>query len=422
MAAKEFLYYKCSTVVNQQICNTKFIIGFLWRNRMGVRFRKYLSGCKDIDCKGKKGKYCSAERPRRLNGEYKKCGTWVIELFNESNRWQSIVYRDVRNKREADRRLALLIGDRERGNLKLPKKGKIATLKEYCQTYLEYSKNDKENTLSNKVGAVKSITKYIGHYKLDKITKFIIEKYRIDRKENDAVKDVTINLDIAILTHIFNNAIDDDIIDKNPCREVKRYKIEQNRKRVLTEQEVCLIIDRLAGKDRLMVLISLLDGLRLNETLKLEWRDIDFNKSMITFLQSKTGKLVSNPISKFLLEELYGYKQNRTGERLFDNREVNSALIKEYSAYFSKLFKSLGIGNFTYHNLRHCFSTFQSDSGADAFTTQSLLGHASLSQTAQYTHTRMEIKRNNIEAMTEYILKMNEKTKITNFSSDQGTT
>jgi integrase len=390
---------------------------------VGVRFRKYLPLCKDIDCKGKKGRYCPPDRPKnKLNGEYKKCGTWVVELFDESNCWKTIAFRDVKNKRDAGRRLSLLIGDRERGNLKLPKKGKIATLKEYCQTYLEYSKNDKENTLSNKVGAVKSITKYIGHYKLDKITKFIIEKYRIDRKENDAVKDVTINLDIAILTHIFNNAIDDDIIDKNPCREVKRYKIEQNRKRVLTEQEVCLIIDRLAGKDRLMVLIGLLDGLRLNETLKLEWRDIDFNKSMITFLQSKTGKLVSNPISKFLLEELYGYKQNCTGERLFDNREVNSALIKEYSAYFSKLFKSLGIGNFTYHNLRHCFSTFQSDSGADAFTTQSLLGHASLSQTAQYTHTRMEIKRNNIETMTEYILKMNEKTKITNFSSDQGTT
>ena len=130
----------------------------------------------------------------------------------------------------------------------------------------------------------------------------------------------------------------------------------------------------------------------------------------------------SNSISKFLLKELYGYKQNCTDERLFDNREVNSALIKEYSKHFSNLFKSLGINNFTYHNLRHCFSTFQSDSGADAFTTQSLLGHASLSQTAQYTHTRMEIKRNNIETMTEYILKMNEKTKITNFSSDQGTT
>ncbi len=75
------------------------------------------------------------------------------------------------------------------------------------------------------------------------------------------------------------------------------------------------------------------------------------------------------------------------GERLFDSGEVNKNLVTRYSCHFSKLFKKLGIDRFTYHNLRHCFSTYLSDCVADAFTTQSLLGHASLSQTAQYTHT-----------------------------------
>ena len=64
------------------------------------------------------------DRPRRLNGEYKKCGSWVVELFDESGMWKSIAFRDVRNKRDAEKRLALLIGDRERGSLRLPKENK----------------------------------------------------------------------------------------------------------------------------------------------------------------------------------------------------------------------------------------------------------------------------------------------------------
>lgn len=386
---------------------------------MGVRFRKYLEECKAIDCKGRNGKHCPTERPCNLNGEYKKCGAWVVELFDESNRWKAIAFRDVRNKRDAKKRLALLIGDRERGNLRLPKKGKIPTLKEYCKRYLEYSKNDKENTFLSKISTVKTIIKYIGNYKLDKITKFIIEKYRIERKQNDSVKDATANLHLAILCHIFNNAISEGIVDKNPCREVRRYKIEQIRDRVLTGEEIAIILERLAGKDRLMVLIGLLVGFRLNEMLKLEKRDLDFSKNIITILQSKTGKLISNPMSNFLSQELYEYKQKCTGERLFDDRKVDIHLIREYSEYFSKLFKSLGIDNFTYHNLRHCFTTFQSDSGADAFTTQSLLGHSSLAQTAKYTHKQIQSKRIAVESMTEHILNISKKTEITNF---KGTT
>ncbi len=80
--------------------------------------------------------------------------------------------------------------------------------------------------------------------------------------------------------------------------------------------------------------------------------------------------------------------------------------MKYYSKYFSNLFKKLGIDNFTYHCLRHCCSTFHSDSGSDPFTTQSLLGHSSLAQTAVYTHKKTDAKRKAIEEMTEHVLNM----------------
>jgi integrase len=398
---------------------------------VGVRFRKYLfkdekgkhiSICKDIDCKGKKGKHCPPNRPRNLNGEYVKCGTWIVELFDGANRWQSIAYRDITNKRDAERRLALLVGDRERGMLRLPRRRNMPTLAEYCKQYIKSAKNDKENTLYAKKRAVKALTKHLGRYKIDRITKFIIEKYRLDRKNEDSVKDATLNLDVNILSNICKRAIDEGIIDKNPCSEIKRYRIEQKRDRILTGDEIANIFDKLKGKDRLMVLIGLFGGLRLGEMLGLRKGDIDFGKNVMTFVQSKTGKLINVPISNFFAQELKEYKENCTDEYLFEGDEINHSLVVKYSYHFKKLFKNLGIDCFTYHNLRHCFSTFQSDSGSDAFTTQSLLGHSSLSMTARYTHKQIEAKRNAIEGMTDYILVMSKKGKLSKLRYDETTT
>ncbi len=167
-----------------------------------------------------------------------------------------------------------------------------------------------------------------------------------------------------------------------------------------------------------MVLIGLFGGLRLGEMLRLKKGDIDFSKNLITLVQTKTGKLISVPISDFLAQELKEYKENCTDEYLFESGEINHSLVVKYSYHFTKLFKNLGIDCFTYHNLRHCFSTFQSDSGSDAFTTQSLLGHSSLAMTARYTHKQIEAKRNAIEGMTDYILVMSKKGKLSKLRYD----
>lgn len=212
---------------------------------MAVRFRKYFPQCKLIPCSGRLGKsYCPGDRPKRSNGEFKDCGVWCIEFFDDSKIWQSLTFKDVRNKTEAERRLAMLIGDRERGKLNLPKRKVIPTLTEYSGTYLELYKNAKENTRLLKKSIIASLIKYLGDYSLDKITLFIIEKYRLERKENDGVKDSSINIDVAILCHIFNTAIKSGVLDKNPCEGIKRLKVSQVKDRVLSAEEIALLFDK----------------------------------------------------------------------------------------------------------------------------------------------------------------------------------
>ena len=243
-----------------------------------------------------------------------------MELFDESNRWKTLTYPDVRNKRDADKRLKVLIGDRERNNLRLPNVQNVPTLAEYCLPFLENAKNGRENTYLCKKRVVKTLTKYLGSYKLDRITPFIIEKFRTDRTKVDSVKNITINTDVDILSCILNRSVEEGIIDINPCGKVKKLKVIQGRDRILTGEEIGHIQESLKGtKDVLMILVALFGGLRLGEVLSLKWSDFNFVKAELTFVQSKTGKRLTNPIGDRLLKELAEYKESSKTERLFDS-------------------------------------------------------------------------------------------------------
>ncbi len=385
---------------------------------MAIRFRKYFKQCKgkrsEGDRHGKvitKGIECDGKRSRVCpEGVPSPCGRWLLEFFDDHKQWVSLSFKDVRSKKDAERRLSMFIADRERGKLNLPRRKAIPTLTEYSKTYLEFYRMAKENTISMKRRAVGALVKYLGEYPLDKITPFIIEKHRIERKEKDRVKDSSINIDIAILSHIYTVAIKAGIVDKNPCKDVRRLKVTQTKDRVLSQSEIALLLDKLQGKDRLMVLVGLFTGLRLGGVLGLSWHDIDFNKGLITS-SHKTGKLVSIPLSNYLEGELLRYKGNNSGDGVFDNREITKNVVAEYSEHFGKLFKGLGIQDFTFHNLRHTFSSLlQGELGIGAVVVQGMTGHSSLSMLQKYSHTGLDNKQRAIQALTDHVLNTSQKT------------
>ncbi len=374
---------------------------------MGVRYRRFYGCCKDRKgCSGRIGKDCPVSGlPKRENGKPYKCGTWLVELFDENKVWQSMAFKDIRSKADAEKRLALLIADRERGMLKLPKRKVIPTLSDYSKVYLGLYKTAKENTKKAKERTVNSLVRYLGEYRLDQITSFIVEKFRIERKEKDHVKDGTINDDVTTLSHIFSVAAREGVIDRNPCLDVKRLKVTQVRDRILSSDEISLILNMPYGKDRLMILTSLFSGMRLNEVLSLSWQDVDFGKGIIHVTQSKTGKIIDIPLSGYLREELLQYKTGNKGIKVFENQEIRHAVIKEYSIHFSQLFKDMGIHGFTFHNLRHTFSSLlQSNLGIGAVVVQGMTGHSSLSMLQKYSHTGLDAKQTAIQALTDHVL------------------
>lgn len=193
-------------------------------------------------------------------------------------------------------------------------------------------------------------------------------------------------------------------MDKNPCKDIKRLKVTQTKDRVLSQSEIALLLNKLQGKDRLMVMVGLFTGLRLGGVLGLNWHDIDFTRKIISS-SYKTGKLVSIPLSDYLEGELLRYKGNNSDDRVFETREITKGIVDKCSDHFSKLFKSMGINNFTFHNLRHTFSSIlQGELGIGAVVVQGMTGHSSLGMLQKYSHTGLDNKQRAIQALTDHIL------------------
>ena len=371
---------------------------------MAVRYRKYFPQCKPIQCTGRRSRQCP-ETPRRTNGAYKTCGTWCIEFFDDNKQWQSLTFKDIKNKSDAEKRLTLFISDRERGQLKLPKKKMVPTLGEYAKTYLEQCRGAKENTLAVKRRAVGVLVRYLGEHPLDKITPFLIEKYRLQRKEQDGVGESSLNSDIAILSHLYVTAINAGVVELNPVQKVRRLKVTQVKDRVLSGDEIAAILDMPEAKDRLMILTALFTGMRLNEVLSLTWDDTDFGKGIIHVFQSKTGKTFDIPLSDCLRTALEAFRTHPTGLRVFEDREITHRVVVGYSTYFSGLFKDMGIAGFTFHNLRHTFaSLMQSDLGIGAVVVQGMTGHSSLGMLQKYSHTGLAAKQTAIQALNSHVV------------------
>ncbi len=379
---------------------------------MAVRWRRYFPVCqgkradgdkhgkvltKGIDCNGKRSALCPENVPS-------PCGAWAIDFRHPDGRWISKIYPEIETKTAAEHYFSIIRADILRGKFNLPSERAIPTLATYGTQYLEQCKNLKENTFISKRRAVNILIEYIGNYRLDKLNDVVVARFVMQRQDA-GTKPGTINEDIAKFKHILSTACRAGIITKNPCS-IRKMKVLQTRDRVLSSEEIAFILNGagLELKDRLMILISIFSGMRLNEIVSLKWSELDFARHLISFTATKTSKNVTVPMSSYLANELLLYKSNATGAFVFENKPVTGRVVNAYSLHFRSLFKRLNFLNCSFHSLRHTFLSLHGNLGTGAFITKELAGHSSLNMTLRYTHVNMDGMRKAIETYTGHIL------------------
>lgn len=172
---------------------------------------------------------------------------------------------------------------------------------------------------------------------------------------------------------------------KNPIKYVILDKVYDRRDRILNEEEYKkLLASASISNLRIlndMIILAYQTAMRFGEILKLNRRDVDLNKRLITLRDTKNGEDRTIPISNIAIEILRKYP---FGERYF--------IIKrdQFRHYFEQACKKAEINNFRFHDLRACAITKMFLSGMTVPEVAVISGHKTWSQLSRYTRIKPE--------------------------------
>ena len=204
----------------------------------------------------------------------------------------------------------------------------------------------------------------------------------------------------SFIRMLFKDAMEMDIISKDYSEYIKlpKYKKVIERK-IFTEEEIALLWDNikvLEYADTILILIY--TGMRINELLKLEKKNVNLENNTITG-GSKTdaGKNRIIPIHPKILPLIIKRMENET-DYLISNRTGRNYY--EYNNFrqneFVKIMEQLGMEH-TIHDTRHTFATMISDVSDNENAITGIIGHTNINMTKKYTHTNIEKMRKEME-------------------------
>lgn len=261
----------------------------------------------------------------------------------------------------------------------------------------------------------------LGEYELNELTPLILQRYITELIESGNMKTgkgLAANSVNGIITVIQNS-----LKLAYALGTIKEYAADKIRRPKTKEKEVtCFTLSEqkkieraaLAGKKTkwLGIVVCLYTGLRIGELLALEWKDVDFQKGVLTVSKSRhegkdengryahiveSPKTVSSrrciPLPKQILCELRMLKRKSRSAYVISNGE-RSIPVRSYQRSFERLLKKLDIPHKGFHALRHTFATRALECGMDVKMLSELLGHKDPAVTLRrYVHSLMEQKK-----------------------------
>ena len=110
------------------------------------------------------------------------------------------------------------------------------------------------------------------------------------RRINADKAPATVNRELSVLSKIFTVAVRNEKAETNPCQNVQRIALDNERVRYLTEDEEKRLFASMGDNEQLksIVTVALHTGMRRGEIFNLKWFDLDFDRGVIQVRKTKT--------------------------------------------------------------------------------------------------------------------------------------
>lgn len=249
------------------------------------------------------------------------------------------------------------------------------------------------------------ILRYFGNMFVEDIRPDDVQRFLTDRAKSLSKK--TVKEDWAHLKMILDSAVSDDIILKNPAKDIRLDNSAEDGEgtKALTKEQMAAIRRDLTtlrdDNERCFLALLAYTSMRREEALGLQWEDVDFDNGQINICRAlayprnvpqlkcpktKTGKRTI-PISGQLGEILRACR--RDSGFIICNEDGKPLSSKRYYAMWKSISSQIDLYGATAKNFRTTFATLSVAADVDIKTTQALMGHADPSMTLR-VYTKVE--------------------------------
>lgn len=321
----------------------------------------------------------------------------------------------AKTKREMDEK----VRDFQRKQILGIKDAPDITFESWADNWLETYKEGKvgDSTYRGYELCVKHLNEFMGNALLRNVK--AADMQRFFNKKANLSQSMIRKLKITV-NAIFDTAVANDLITKNPCILIQYPKGKiPSEKTVYTKEEYLKVLDySKSHPDGLGVFLILKTGFRKGEMLGvIPRRDINIKEGFIFmqrtitdsagYAQIKEGGKSKSAVRKIPIDEEFIFELSRRliineDDLLFKTRygRILGPRTWTNNAY-QRFCKDLAIDYpeipiLTPHELRHTFGTLLFKEGTDVFTLQRIMGHADIGTTTKfYVHDSFDdIKRN----------------------------
>jgi integrase len=270
------------------------------------------------------------------------------------------------------------------------------SVNDFAARYLEwYKENWADASFKNVERVMKHFTRHYGRHPLDQLLGVHLQQFMDIRKKNDGVTDTTISMDVRAIKTAMSMAVTWNHLKANPFENVHPLRQDKKSKPFLTREEFHRLLNA-APDERLvpMFTFAVLSGFRRGEILDLTWKDVDFERGVITVESSdeyrvKFGKVRFFPLTHEIRSLLNGIV--RKSEYVFPKGN-GTPYSEDYPTRKFKMAVRLAELDeaLTFHSMRRTFGTWMREAGVATHIIQYMLGHANLKTTESYTQTPPE--------------------------------
>lgn len=277
-------------------------------------------------------------------------------------------------------------------------KGSLVSSKQIFKDYAEHFFDDKSvyvqerqslsaGSLRTYRAATKTLINAFGAYRLSDINTTLIKEKRVIFLGSYSIK--YINTLITVLSIIMDKALEEEIIQRNPCSTISALMETKKPKGAASKEQILSIYNTISEDARAGILILALTGCRVSEMLGIRSEDVFYeggtyfiklNKQIDfrgAYVPLKTKKERYIPIIPEIKDLFY--------------TDEMGILYRHWIEYFQKATTKLGLPeDITTHSIRHFFITQAKADGINPLIVETIAGHSLKGIEGIYTNFQKE--------------------------------